>query len=92
MTRVELSKAAEKALLKLPHNVVAKLLAWASLVEKSGLAEARQSRGYNDEALQGVRAGQRSIRLSHVYRAIYVVSKDGAIELVTVIDANRHKY
>ena len=50
-----------------------KLLAWVGNVEAKGLEEVRKLPGYHDEPLKGQRQGQRSIRLSRAYRAIYVV-------------------
>ena len=92
ITRVELSRAVEKAVRKLPANVVAKLLAWAASVEELGLAEVRKRAGYHDEPLHGDRAGQRSIRLNKAYRAFYVVSQTGVIEIVSVFEVNKHGY
>jgi proteic killer suppression protein len=45
-----------------------------------------------DEPLSGDRKGQRSVRLNRAYRAIYIQNKDGEIELVTIIEVNKHKY
>jgi proteic killer suppression protein len=56
-----------------------------------GLEEVRKIRGYHDEPLSGVRAGQRSIRLNKTYRAFYRIEK-GAVEFVDVFDINAHKY
>jgi hypothetical protein len=40
---------------------------------------------------QAKRAGQHSIRLSLAYRAFYTVT-GGLVEIVTVIEVNKHKY
>lgn len=48
--------------------------------------------GYHDEALKGKRSGQRSIRLSKAYRAIYVIDQGGKIEIVKVLEVNKHEY
>lgn len=50
-----------------------KLADWALAVETYGLEEVRKVPGYHDEPLKGKRAGQRSIRLSRAYRAIYII-------------------
>jgi proteic killer suppression protein len=42
------------------------------LVEEQGIEEAREIPGYHDEPLRGEREGQRSVRLSRAYRAIYI--------------------
>jgi proteic killer suppression protein len=52
-----------------PKNWV---LGWVNDVESAGLSEVRKVLGYHDEPLKGNRVGQRSIRLSKSYRAIYI--------------------
>ena len=89
---VELSRRAQKELRRLPRYVAAKLLEWLDAVEHDGLERVRKIPGYHDEPLKGERAGQRSIRLSRGYRAIYVVSARGAIEIVVVEEVNKHDY
>ena len=89
--RVELSKAARKALEHVPPHVRRKLLAWVEAVEEDGLDEVRKLTGYHDEPLKGRRLGQRSIRLSRGYRAIYVVHSE-ALELVEVQEVHKHDY
>jgi len=92
VTRVTISGRAARDLMRVPDRISAKLLLWASAVQKSGLATVRQQPGYHDEPLKGVRHGQRSIRLSRSYRAIYMTSKAGDIELVTVEEVTKHDY
>jgi proteic killer suppression protein len=48
-------------------------------------------RGYHDEPLKGARAGQRSIRLSRAYRAIYEV-KGGTAKFVSIEEVSKHDY
>ncbi len=81
-----------KQLRKLPNFVVDKLLAWAKSVELKGLREIRKIPGYHDEPLRGDRKGQRSIRLSKAYRAIYMEERDGSVNLVVIEEVNRHEY
>ncbi len=45
---------------------------------------------YHDEPLKGQRIGQRSIRLSKSYRAIYIEHNDDII--IEVIEVNKHEY
>ena len=92
INRVELSKSAKKQLQKVPQHVVTKLLAWVDDVEQRGLEEVRKTPGFHDEPLKGKRKGQRSIRLSKSYRAIYELLKDGSIEFVEVQEVNKHEY
>jgi toxin HigB-1 len=80
-TRVELSRVVEKALKKLPQQIV----------ETDDLAAIRKIPGYHDEPLQGQRAGQRSVRLNRAYRVIYLVVA-GEVQIVRVLDVNKHKY
>ena len=91
MDVVDLSKV-RKALSKLPKHIVTKLRAWATDVETFGLFKVRQVPGYHDEPLLGTRKGERSIRLSKSYRAIYTVSKDGLVNIVEVQEVNKHDY
>lgn len=93
---VRLSRQAKKDLRKVPAHVQTKLLAWVDAVEEEGLEEVRKVPGYHDEPLKGQRAGQRSIRLSRAYRAIYIVrnEKDDelVIEFALVEEVNKHEY
>ncbi|MDO8520465.1 MAG: hypothetical protein Q7T11_09960 [Deltaproteobacteria bacterium] len=59
--------------------------------EKKGLDEVRKVPGYHDEPLHGDRKGQRSIRLSLHYRAVYVI-RNGTIEFVEVQEVTKHGY
>lgn len=82
----------QKQLKKLPDYVVDKLLAWARSVELKGLREVRKISGYHDEPLKGLRQGQRSIRLTKSYRAIYVEEHDGFVNLIIVEEVSKHEY
>lgn len=88
---VVLTQRAVKDLRTVPDFIRDKLLGWVGAVELSGLEEVRKVPGYHDEPLKGKRKGQRSIRLSRSYRAIYVVVR-GAIEFVSVEEVNKHEY
>ena len=90
--RVILSRAVEKRLKRVPRHVVLKLLAWVDAVECDGLEETRKIPGFHDEPLRGRRRGQRSIRLSKSWRAIYRVKEDGEIEFVEVEEIHHHEY
>ena len=81
-----------KNLRKVPHEVRAKLLAWAEAVELEGLPYVRKIPGFHDEPLLGRRKGQRSVRLSLKWRAIYEVSQSGAVTLVEVQEVTAHDY
>jgi proteic killer suppression protein len=89
---VHLSKRVRKDLRKLPGHIVDKLEMWVDAVERDGLEEVRKAPGYHDEALLGPRRGQRSIRLSRSYRAIYVILREGSIEIASVEEISKHDY
>ncbi|CAN5273294.1 hypothetical protein BH10PSE19_BH10PSE19_17080 [soil metagenome] len=90
--KVVLTKSAKDALLKIPLHIIRKLQGWIDDIEKTGLNEVRKIPGYHDEPLKGVRVGQRSIRLSKAYRAIYIIDQEGSIEIVKVLEVNKHDY
>ncbi len=95
--RVLLGKRARKQLKKVPKYVAEKLAGWVSTVEEMGVEDARKIPGYHDEPLLGARKGQRSIRLSISYRAIYEIEKDirdgdEPVEFVSVNEVTKHEY
>lgn len=81
-----------KQLETIPVHILEKFRAWVLAVETDGLRRTRILPGFHDEPLKGKRKGQRSIRLSRAYRAIYIESKDGYVELIEVIEVNKHEY
>jgi proteic killer suppression protein len=87
---VVLTRQARRDLRSVPQHVATKLLYWVSEVESIGLEQARKYPGFHDEPLKGKRKGQRSIRLSRAYRAIYVIRRDGTIEFVSVEEVTKH--
>lgn len=89
---VKLSENVEKDLRKVPQHITVKLLAWVDDVSTRGLREVRKTPGYHDEPLKGKRIGQRSIRLSKGYRAIYVIDDSNIITFIKVIEVNKHEY
>ena len=91
MDVVKLDKA-QKQIKKLPEHIKIKLLAWAKSVERDGIRKVRMLKGYHDEPLRGTRKGQRSIRLSISYRAIYVETNDGTINFIIVEEVSKHDY
>ena len=89
--RVRITRFAEKQLRKVPRHIVDNLMIWVAAVEHDGLEEVRKVPGYHDEPLRGDRAGQRSIRLSRAYRAIYEIKEDTA-RFVSVEEVSKHGY
>ncbi|HEX7478909.1 MAG TPA: hypothetical protein VF331_13975 [Polyangiales bacterium] len=90
---VEITRSAKKDLRGCPRHVRVKLAAWVVSIESIGLEQTRRlgGKGLHDEALAGDREGQRSVRLNRGYRAFYVI-KDGEVQLVSVIEVNKHEY
>jgi proteic killer suppression protein len=84
---VILTRNAEKQLKKAPANIVQKFLYWVSQVEDYGLLEVRKIPGFHDEPLKGQRKGQRSVRLSKSWRAIYTIEDN-----ILVIEVHNHDY
>jgi proteic killer suppression protein len=71
---------------------VRKLDGWIRAVELSGLEMVRRLPGSHDEPLKGPRAGQRSIRLSQSYRAIYVLDEENQVKFVRIEEVSKHGY
>ena len=92
MAKVVWGKPVDKQLDKIPEFIAQKFHFWVALVEESGIREVRKSKGFHDEPLKGTRRGQRSIRLNRAYRAIYVERDTGEVELVEVLEVNKHEY
>lgn len=92
MNRVVLTESARKDLRKLPIHIFRKFEFWAKQVTVEGIQKVRRIPGFHDEPLRGARLGQRSIRLSRAYRAIYRVIADDKIELIQVEEINKHEY
>lgn len=81
-----------KTVRKLPKHIAIKLQAWVDGVAEEGLREMRKIPGYHDEPLVGKRTGQRSIRLSKAYRAIYQIDDKDKVQFVEIIEVNKHEY
>lgn len=92
INQVEISRFAEKQILKLPRHIVENLIDWIVDIEKRGLIEVRKNPGFHDEPLHGNRAGQRSVRLNRSYRAIYMVVHSGIIQFVSIEEVSKHDY
>lgn len=81
-----------KQLDRLPEHIRDKFYSWVDDIDLLGLADVRKRPGWHDEPLKGERIGQRSIRLSRAYRAIYLVRRGGQVELLEVIEVSKHEY
>ena len=92
MTQVFWRSVVEKQLDLVPEVIRRKFRLWVALVEESGIREVRKHKGFHDEPLKGTRRGQRSVRLNRAYRAIYVERESGTVELLDVLEVNKHDY
>ena len=90
--KVKLTEFAKRQLLKMPTHIIRKLMSRVDGIEKDGLNYMRKIPGYHDEPLRGKRVGERSIRLSKAYRAIYVLDKEGKVEIIKVTEVSKHDY
>ncbi len=86
-----ISKNAQKDLKQVPKYIQVLLQDWVDDVEDRGLEEVRRIPGYHDEPLRGERRGQRSIRLTRAWRAIYRIIDDKVI-FVYIEEINKHDY
>ena len=93
-SKVLLSQAVTRSIRKreIPERVISKLLFWKESVESLGIREARRQKGLHDEPLKGTRAGQRSIRLTGSWRAIYIESENETYLLIAVQEVTHHDY
>ena len=89
---VKLSRNALKQLKKVPVYIAVKLQTWIDDVGYLGLSEVKKVPGYHDEPLKGERKGQRSIRLSRSYRAIYWIDKNDIIQFLEILEVTKHEY
>ena len=92
MCRVVLTDNARKDLKKLPIHIFRKFEFWVKQITIDGIQKVRKIPGLHDEPLKGDRQGQRSVRLSRTYRAIYRMLRENELELVQVEEINKHEY
>ncbi len=92
VTKVFILKKAEKDLTKLPFYILEKLFSWIEQVELYGIQEVRKIPGHHDEPLKGSRKGERSIRLSKSYRAIYQENQSSLVIEIVINEVNKHEY
>ena len=89
---VRFSRKALKQLPSVPQRILDKLETWVRAVELDGLERVRRIPGYHDEPLKGRRLGERSVRLSRSYRAIYEIKSDPSVEFVSIEEVSKHEY
>ena len=89
---IEITKKAQKQIKKIPVHIRSRLKTWIFSIEVEGLQKTRKIKSYHDESLKGKRRGQRSIRLSKSWRAIYREKKKDMINLILIEEVNKHDY
>lgn len=87
-----MTKSAEKDFQTVPKHIRDKLVEWMELVHRNGIDAIRMIPSYQDKALKGKRAGQRSIRLNRGYRAFYLENFSEIVIELIVIEVNKHEY
>lgn len=92
INQVLLGKKVKQDLESIPQHIAWKFRGWVMSVELLGIRETRLIKSFHDEPLKGNRSGQRSIRLNRSYRAIYVELLNNEIEIIKVIEVNKHEY
>jgi toxin HigB-1 len=92
ISQTVITARARRQLRQAPGHIVDKLMAWIEAVEEDGLEATRRVPGFHDEPLRGNRRGQRSIRLSRQWRAIYEARTEGGIQLVSIEEVTPHVY
>ena len=92
MNQVVLTSRTRKDLAKLPLHIFRNFEFWVKQVTIEGITKVRKIPGFHDEPLKGQRQGERSIRLSKAYRAIYIVISGQKIELIQVEEITKHEY
>jgi proteic killer suppression protein len=91
LDKVDLSLVS-KTLRKVPKHIIKNLQRWAIQVESIGITDTRKIPGYHDEPLKGKRSGQRSVRLSISWRAVYTEKKNSELKIIIVEEISKHDY
>lgn len=83
-------KTINKAVRKLPKEVIKNYEIWKRIVELEGPLGLKLIKGFHDEALKGKWKGYRSSRLNIQWRVIYKIVSDQCE--VYVFEINPHEY
>ena len=89
---IRVSRKARKQLITCPGYIQTKFKYWKDLISYVGQRKVRMYKGFHDEPLKGDRWGQRSVRLSKAYRIIYREVGDSDLEIIEVLEVNKHDY
>ena len=80
----------DRAVRKVPVEILKRYEKWKDIVSLSGPSGLRQIKGLHDEALRGEWKGHRSSRLGDKFRVIYRIEKESV--RVFVLDLTAHDY
>ncbi len=96
ITRVDVSKTAEKQLRRAPKRISEKFFMWMEDIEERGVEEVRKVPGWHDHPLKGKLQGRRAISLSRQWRAVYEIKRDAqggsVVEFIEVEEVHPHAY
>jgi len=87
---IEITKQAQKSLIKAPKHIQGKFDAWVESILEDGLTETRKNPGFHDELLEGERKGQRSVRLNNQWRIFYTETQKGI--QIMILEVTPHDY
>lgn len=89
---VTISPFAEKQLNKIPLHIKEHVYLWIDTVENVGIDQTRKLPGYRDKPLCGDRSGQRSVRLNKSYRLFYKITTKPEVQIIGILEINKHDY
>ena len=90
MWHIRENRKIEKTIPKLPVQVIKKYELWKDIIFRHGPEKLKEFPGFNDEKLKGTHSGQRSSRLSLLYRVIHEVERESIS--VYIIEITPHNY
>lgn len=91
--KVVIAKAAQRKIVKVPHEIVEVVQRWILIVETIGIENTRKQggKGLHDEPLRGELKGLRSIRLNRSWR-LYYKEIDGIPKIISIERIDKHEY
>jgi mRNA-degrading endonuclease YafQ of YafQ-DinJ toxin-antitoxin module len=92
ITKVILSKNAQKRLKRVPRQILVLFDLWIEIIETEGFTSMQIINGYRDHALIGERKGQRSSSLTRSWRVIYILNHTDEMIVIKVLEVNHHVY
>lgn len=87
--KVVISNKVQKQIDRLPEHLSHKLQIWIDTVALAGLHAVQAQPKWEDHALKGDRAGQRSAKLNKGYRIVY---EQASGEIVEIMEVGKEPY